>query len=72
MANKKHQRKTEEEDRKHKSVTYYEKQIVQEGTGSSYVRLLEAFLEAGPQLVLQLYIMLKAHQDIFLGNINGK
>ena len=57
-------KKTEEKRKKRE----WFKQMVYEDVDSALLRLFETFMEAAPQLVLQLYIMLKnKNTDTFMG-----
>ena len=42
---------------------YHYKQMLHEDTDAGMMRMLEAFLESAPQLVLQMYIMLTESPD---------
>ena len=49
-----------------------EEEVMISGETAGFVRLFEACLEAGPQLILQLYITMQVDQGISQGSINGK
>ena len=47
-------------------------EILKKESRTSVLRLYEVFIEAAPQLILQLYIMMRITVNISLDNVNSK